>query len=134
MPQRFIENDEIKRLEEMTRARRLAMSLGHAWRWGRQSGLSLPAMMKLALKAASSDDSSFAQTVMAPNLPTLVQRGLVLGDPDSGLMPSGQAAAAIGELGSCEELIARIVREAEARLRALGAFVDASAHSTGGAA
>ncbi len=67
-----------------------------------------------------------AQTVMAPNLPTLVQRGVVEGNTESGLLPSGQAAAMIDKLESCEELIARIVSEAEARLKAVSALVAAN--------
>jgi nitronate monooxygenase len=59
---------------------------------------------------------------MAPNLPTLVMRGVVQGDPDKGLLPSGQAAAVIDRLESCEDLIARIMREANDRLAALAAL------------
>ncbi|WP_342363253.1 nitronate monooxygenase [Terrarubrum flagellatum] len=124
LPQRFIENDEIRRLEGMGLPARLAMSIAHARRWGAEAGLGMIDMIKLGLKATSAADSSFAQTVMAPNLPTLVQRGVRDGDPDNGLLPSGQAAAAIEKLESCVELIARIMREAQVsidRLTALAA-------------
>lgn len=119
LPQRFIVNDEIRRLEGMSLPARLAMSAAYARKWGRQAGLGPIGMMKLGLKALSSGENSFAQTVMAPNLPTLVQRGVVAGDPDHGLLPSGQVASLIERLESCEELIARIVREANDRLAAL---------------
>ncbi|GIL01349.1 MAG: putative 2-nitropropane dioxygenase [Alphaproteobacteria bacterium] len=121
LPQRFIENDELRRLEAMSLPARLAMSARHALSWGRQAGLGPLAMARLGLRLATSGDNSFAQTVMAPNLPVLVQRGMVEGDADHGLLPSGQVAAVIDRLESCEELIARIVREANERLRALGA-------------
>lgn len=134
LPQRFIVNQEIERLEQMSAMRRLTLSASHAWRWGRQSGLSIPAMTKLAVKAMSSDDATFAQTVMAPNLPTLVQRGLVQGDADSGLLPSGQAAAAIPALVNCDELISTIARDAEARIRALLALSGAAPQAARGAA
>ena len=119
LPQRFVENEELKRLEGMTGVNRLVASASHALRWGRESGLSYPAMAKLAWKSMTSDESNFAQTVMAPNLPTLVRRGLVEGDTRTGLLPSGQVAAAIGELESCAELIERIMTEAQGRLSAL---------------
>jgi nitronate monooxygenase len=61
---------------------------------------------------------------MAPNLPTLVQLGLVKGDPNNGLLPSGQVAAVIDQLESCEELIHRIVREASERISALPGKVE----------
>lgn len=122
LPQRFIENDEIRRLETMSLPARLAMSAAYARRWGKDAGLGPIGMAKLGLKVLSSGETSFAQTVMAPNLPTLVQRGVVRGDPDHGLLPSGQAAAMIDRLESCEKLIARIVREAKERLSALAAM------------
>lgn len=126
LPQRFIENAEIKRLESMSLPARLAMSMKYARQWGKESGLGPIAMAKLGLKVLSSGENSFAQTVMAPNLPTLVQRGVVEGNTETGLLPSGQAAAMIDKLESCEELIARIVSEAEARLRAVSALVAAN--------
>ena len=122
MPQRFIENDEIRRLEQMSLPARLAMSIGYARKWGKDAGLGPIGMARLGLKVLMSGENSFAQTVMAPNLPTLVQRGIVVGDPDHGLLPSGQVAAAIDRLESCEELIGRILREANERLDALSAL------------
>jgi NAD(P)H-dependent flavin oxidoreductase YrpB (nitropropane dioxygenase family) len=123
LPQRFIENAEIKRLENMSLPARLAMSMKYARQWGKESGLGPIAMARLGLKVMSSGENSFAQTVMAPNLPTLVQRGVVAGDADAGLLPSGQAAAMIGKLESCEDLISRIVQEAVARLTSVSALV-----------
>ncbi|MGF7005315.1 NAD(P)H-dependent flavin oxidoreductase [Aminobacter sp. BE322] len=126
LPQRFIENAEIKRLENMSLPARLAMSMKYARQWGKESGLGPIAMAKLGLKVLSSGENSFAQTVMAPNLPTLVQRGVVEGNTETGLLPSGQAAAMIDRLESCEELIARIVSEAESRIKAVSALVAAN--------
>ena len=120
LPQRFIENNRIRELEAMGMPARLAMSLRYARQWGKQAGLGPLEMARLALKAVRGDEAGFAQTVMAANLPTLVQRGVVAGDPDNGLLPSGQVAARIGELESCQDLIARIVGEAEARIAAIG--------------
>ncbi|MEO5323565.1 nitronate monooxygenase [Mesorhizobium sp. CC13] len=126
LPQRFIENAEIRRLENMSLPARLAMSMKYARQWGKESGLGPIAMAKLGLRVLSSGENSFAQTVMAPNLPTLVQRGVVEGNTETGLLPSGQAAAMIDRLESCEELIARIVGEAEARIKAVSALVAAN--------
>ncbi|MEW6645249.1 MAG: nitronate monooxygenase [Pseudomonadota bacterium] len=122
LPQRFIENDEIRRLEGMSLPAKLAMSMNYARHWGKQAGLGPVGMLKIGWKVLSSDDGSFAQTVMAPNLPMLVQRGVVKGDPDHGLLPGGQAAAVIDRLESCEELISRIMREARERLAGLAAL------------
>ncbi|MCI5074466.1 nitronate monooxygenase [Oricola sp.] len=125
LPQRFIENEEIRRLEGMSFPARLAMSMKYARQWGKEAGVGPIGMMKLGMKVLASGENSFAQTVMAPNLPTLVQRGVVKGDPVHGLLPSGQAAAMIGKLESCEELIARIMSEANERLSATSALIHA---------
>lgn len=122
LTQRFIENDEIRRLESMGLAARLKMSLEHARAQAKRNNLGPIGILQTALKLARADDGSFAQTVMAGNLPELVQRGVVSGDPDHGLLPSGQVAATINKLESCQELIARIVAEAEARIDALAAL------------
>jgi nitronate monooxygenase len=122
LPQRFVENDEIRRLEGMSMPARLAMSAKYARQYGSEAGLGMLGMARLGWKVLTSGENSFAQTVMAPNLPALVQRGVVKGDPDHGLLPGGQAVAVIDRLESCEELISRIVREANGRLSALAAL------------
>lgn len=119
MPQRMIDNPALRRIEGMNRAARLTASVRHALTWGRQNGMTLPQMAALAWRAASGEDMGFAQTVMAANAPMLIQRSIVHGDADAGVLPGGQAAAVIDRLESCEELIRRIVEEASARLDTL---------------
>ncbi len=57
--------------------------------------------------------------MMAANAPVLIQRAMVEGKPDEGVLPSGQVAANIASLPTVAELIAGIVSEAEQRLAAL---------------
>jgi len=52
---------------------------------------------------------------------------MVEGRPDEGVLPSGQVASNIDSLPSVAELIASIVGEAEARLRALSAQTTGTA-------
>lgn len=122
LPQRVIENDEIRRLEGMSRPARLIMAVRYLQQWRRETGLGLVDAARLGLRLLASGENSFEQTVMAPNLPALVQQGLVRGDPDHGLLPGGQIVAVIDRLESCKELIARIMREASERLAVLAAF------------
>ncbi len=123
LSQRFIENDELRRIEGMGRAARFTMAMKHAVKWGRENNLGLTGMARMGLKAFSSDPKSFAQAVLAPNLLEMVHRGIGQGDPDHGLLPSGQAAAMIGELESVEALITRIMDEALARIDAVSGLV-----------
>ena len=64
---------------------------------------------------------------MAANAPYLIQRAIVDGQPDEGVLPSGQAAAMIGAIESCDALIPRIVADAAARLDALALLRGATA-------
>ena len=64
---------------------------------------------------------SWAQVVMAANTPMLLKAALVDGRLESGVMASGQVVGVIDDLPSCAELIERIVAEAEAVLKDLGA-------------
>ncbi|MCW5721164.1 MAG: nitronate monooxygenase [Devosia sp.] len=130
LPQRFVENEAIRRLEGMTGFARLVASMRHAHKWGREAGMSYPKMAKLAWTSMTSDGSSFAQTVMAPNLPTLVRKGLVEGDIKTGLLPAGQVASAIGALPACADLIETIMRDATGRLAALAALSSQSSSET----
>jgi NAD(P)H-dependent flavin oxidoreductase YrpB (nitropropane dioxygenase family) len=65
------------------------------------------------------DKAKVAETLMAANAPMLIQRAMVEGRPDEGVLPSGQVAAAIPSLLSCQQLIESVAAEAEACLAAV---------------
>ncbi|MES2262790.1 MAG: nitronate monooxygenase [Pseudomonadota bacterium] len=116
MPQRMIDNPYLIELEQAGSARRLVLALGAARRWRKHTGMRWSQMIDAAAQALRGGDMSMAQTLMAANAPVLIQRAMVDGVPDEGVLPSGQAAAAIGSLESCASLIARIAADAEQRL------------------
>jgi NAD(P)H-dependent flavin oxidoreductase YrpB (nitropropane dioxygenase family) len=62
-------------------------------------------------------DRSWAQMVLAANTPMMLKAGLVEGDPDAGVLASGQVVGLIDDLPSCEELIDRVVTQAAEQLR-----------------
>jgi len=64
----------------------------------------------------------------------LIQRAMVEGRPDEGVLPSGQVAAVIGSLPSVAELIDGIVTQAQARLAALLPPASLTAASVDGVA
>jgi NAD(P)H-dependent flavin oxidoreductase YrpB (nitropropane dioxygenase family) len=53
---------------------------------------------------------------MGATAPVFIQRATVEGKPDEGVMATGQVAGRLTDLPSCEELIQRIVAEAETAL------------------
>lgn len=76
-------------------------------------------MASVFIRALREDPGALSQVVMAANQPVLLQRSMVDGQPDEGILPSGQVAAAIGELLSCHEVIEGIASEARYCLDAL---------------
>ncbi|MCH9827739.1 MAG: nitronate monooxygenase [Gammaproteobacteria bacterium] len=120
MPQRMIDNRALLALEHGGLLRRLFTALGSAWRWRAHTGMSGTQMLRTFFAALREGDSAI-QTLMAANAPMLIQRAMVEGRPDEGVLPSGQVAAVIDSLPSVADLIESIVAEAQLRLAALDA-------------
>jgi NAD(P)H-dependent flavin oxidoreductase YrpB (nitropropane dioxygenase family) len=99
----------------------LPRALANAVRFQRMSGARWSDLVREALAMRRNQELSWSQTLMAANTPMLLHASMVKGDLRSGVMAGGQVAGVIDDLPSCEELIARIVREAEAVLARLEA-------------
>jgi len=119
MRHRMIENPFINRLEQAGPIGRLRIALRSAWKWKQQTGMSLGHLFGVLRQAFKEDPGAVSQTVMAANQPVLLQRSMIDGVPDEGILPSGQVAAAIGELKSCQQVIEEIAEQAERCLDAL---------------
>jgi NAD(P)H-dependent flavin oxidoreductase YrpB (nitropropane dioxygenase family) len=65
------------------------------------------------------DKLTRTQMLMAANSPVFIQRAMVEGKPAEGILPSGQVAGVIDSLPSCEELISRIMNDADRTLSRL---------------
>ncbi|HXG27510.1 MAG TPA: nitronate monooxygenase [Nevskiales bacterium] len=128
LPQRMIDNDCLLSLERGGLLHRLFVALVSAWKWKARTGMTAAHMVKTLFGALREGDSAI-QTMMAANAPVLIQRAMVEGMPDEGVLPSGQVAAVIDSLPSVAELIQSIVVEAEQRIAALR-FPPASAGGT----
>lgn len=122
MPQRHIDNPYLLRLEAKNGLQRVLMALQCAWKWKARTGMTTTHMLRTAMRALTEDGMSIAQTIMAANAPMVIQRSIVDGRPDEGVLPSGQVAAVISELNSCAEVIGAIINEAHTRLDALAAL------------
>jgi len=118
IPQRMIDNVFLGRLERTSGLRRVLFALGSAWKYKTQTGMSSAQMLRTGIRALGQGDT-VTQTLMAANAPMIIQRAMVQGHPDEGVLPSGQVAAAIDQLPSCAELIDAIVAQAGERLQVL---------------
>lgn len=123
MPQRMIPNEYLAMLQKASPFRRLRIALKLARQWKAQTGMTSAHALKVLWQGMREDTGGLAQTVMAANAPMLLQRSMVDGLPAEGVMSAGQVAALIGQLDSCQDVIAGIVAQATERLRALAATV-----------
>ena len=126
MPQRMIPNEYLSMLERAPPWQRLGLALRLALQWKAQTGMTLAHALRVLWQGLREDAGSAAQTVMAASAPMLLQRSMVDGTPAQGVMSSGQVAALIDELQSCEQVIAGIMAQAQIRRAAL--FPAAAPH------
>src|SRR3546814_12084046 len=103
MPQRMIDNPFLLKLESGGLIHRLFVALSSAWRWRAHTGMSIAHMAKTFFAAVREGDGAI-QTMMAANAPVLIQRAMVAGRPDEGVLPSGPIGRA-----SCRERVCQYV-------------------------
>lgn len=118
LPQRMIDNPFLLHLENASPLRRVFIALANAWKWKSRTGMTVGHMFSTFVQAMRAGDP-VSQTLMAANAPVIIQRAMVEGRPDEGVLPSGQVAAVIGQLLSCREVIEGIVWQAQGRIGAL---------------
>ena len=121
LPQRMVMNETLADLEKSSRLGMLMRALQNGMKYKSQTGMSMFETVKTAWAMASKTDMTLGQTMMAGNAPMIIQKAMVEGKPDEGVLPSGQVAGIIDDLPSCEDLISSIISEAEQHLNRVGA-------------
>jgi NAD(P)H-dependent flavin oxidoreductase YrpB (nitropropane dioxygenase family) len=121
IPQRMIRNETLARLENAGRLRMLLLALGSAWQMKRLTGASVAGLLSAARRMSRDSEMTFGQSMMAAIAPVMFQRSMLAGQPQQGLLATGQVAGRLEDLPGCDELVRNIVREARERLAALGA-------------
>lgn len=119
LPQRMILNERLQAFEEASALSMLVRALVNGWRFKSHMDSSLVDIIRSAWSMARTTDLTFAQTLMAANAPMIIQKAMVEGRPEEGVLPSGQVAGLIDDLPTCEALVSRIVDEARSRLAAV---------------
>ncbi len=119
MPQRVVMNELVKRLESASAPSRLLLALRNGLAFRKTTGVSIGELLTSALKMRRNQRLTNAQTIMAANAPMLAKKGMAEGDPVGGYLPSGSIAGVIEDIPTCEELVQRIMSEAEETLKAL---------------
>ena len=122
MPQRMVMNEMLAELERAGAIKKLLIALRNGLAFRRHTGAGILQLLKSAIAMQRDDDGlTLSQAIMSANAPMIIQRAMVDGHPEQGVLPSGQVAGVISDLPDCAELIARIVAEAEECLGALAA-------------
>jgi len=116
LPQRMILNELLLEMERAGTLRKLVIALRNGLAFRKHTGASLFGLLKSALAMSRDDDMTAAQAIMSANAPMIIQKAMVEGEPAAGVLPSGQVAGVIDDLPSCEQLIQRIVTQAQQRL------------------
>jgi NAD(P)H-dependent flavin oxidoreductase YrpB (nitropropane dioxygenase family) len=119
LPQRMIRNAALDRIERSTGVGLWRRAVESGLQMKRQTGASFADLFRSARGMTSHGGLSLPQAMMAAAAPMLIQRAVVSGDADGGLMATGIVAGRIGDLPSCAELVDAIVAEAHDRIAAL---------------
>jgi NAD(P)H-dependent flavin oxidoreductase YrpB (nitropropane dioxygenase family) len=128
IPQRMLRTPLFDRIERSGPLGMWLRALEGALVMKRRTGASWGELIAAGRSMTSHGGLSFAQAMMAAAAPTLIQRAVVDGDVEHGLLATGLVAGRITELPSCAELIDSIEREARARIATLtGARASAAA-------
>jgi NAD(P)H-dependent flavin oxidoreductase YrpB (nitropropane dioxygenase family) len=120
IPQRMIRNPALAAIEQSGLLARWRRAVGGGLAMKRQTGASIGDMLKGLRGVASHGGLGLAGAMSAAAAPMLIQRAVVSGDPESGLMATGQVAARLTSRPTCRALVEEIVAEARERIAALG--------------
>jgi NAD(P)H-dependent flavin oxidoreductase YrpB (nitropropane dioxygenase family) len=92
---------------------RLLRAVRHALALRKVTRTSFWALLREGLAMKKSQELTWSQVAMGANAPMMTRASMVEGRLESGILPTGQVVGRIDELPSVEELLRRIVREAE---------------------
>jgi NAD(P)H-dependent flavin oxidoreductase YrpB (nitropropane dioxygenase family) len=119
VPHRVLRTELVEELLRSRAVGRLVRAGRNALAFQRLSGTPWRDVVTEGLAMRKSAELSLSQVVMAANTPMLLKAAMVDGRPDLGVMASGVVTGVIDDLPSCQELLDRIMAEAEATLKRL---------------
>ena len=119
IPQRMVRTALMNRIERSGTIGmwRRALEAGVAMK--QQNGASWLDMLRSARDMTAHGAMPLQQAMMAATMPMLIQKAVVDGDIEHGVMATGVVGGRIGEVPSCADLVGRIVAEAQQRVAAL---------------
>jgi NAD(P)H-dependent flavin oxidoreductase YrpB (nitropropane dioxygenase family) len=122
IPQRMILNPLLRRIEASGKTAMWLRAVEAGLEMKRQTGMGWADVLRTARSMTAHGEMPLAQAMMAAAAPMMIQRAVVSGDANNGLMATGMVAGRLADLPDCQQLIESIMAEAEARLTALAAL------------
>ncbi len=119
IPQRMVRNAMLERIERGGAFGKWGRGMAAAAAMKRATGASWGTMLSSAKGMTGHGGASLPEAMLAAAAPALLQRAVVSGDADGGLMAAGQVVGRLTDLPSCADLLAGIETEARARLAAV---------------
>ncbi|QJQ31348.1 nitronate monooxygenase [Sphingomonas lacunae] len=119
IPQRMILNPLLRRIEASGKLAMWLRAIEAGMEMKRQTGMGWGQIIGTARAMTSHGEMPIAQAMMAAAAPMMIQRAVVSGDAENGLMATGVVAGRLTDLPRCAELLAQIETDARARLAAL---------------
>jgi len=116
---RLLRNEVLSEVENAGSLSLLVSALKNAWLLKQRTGASVAELVAAARGMQRESGLSFGQALMAANSPVLIERSMIQGRPAEGVMSTGMVAGILGDLPSCDELITRMVDDAQQRLHHL---------------
>ena len=120
-PQRVVRTDLVDHLESQSWVRSLPRALRSARRFRAETGTSMGALLREGRAMKRGNELTWAQVVMAANAPVMTKAALVEGRTDVGVLPTGQVVGLLESLPPVADVVAGIMREANAVMRGWGA-------------
>lgn len=127
IPQRMVRTRLLDRIEKSGTLGMWLRALEASMAMKKQSGASWIDLIKSARGMTAHGAMPLKQAMMAATMPMLIQKAVVEGDIEHGVMATGVVGGRINETPSCQQLVDRIVDEALERLAALSALGHATA-------
>jgi len=122
IPQRMVRTRLMDRIEKSGSLGMWLRAIEAGMAMKKQTGASWIDFIKSARGMTAHGAMPLKQAMMAATMPMLIQKAVVEGDIEQGVMATGVVGGRIGEIPSCQELVDRIVAEAHERLAALAAM------------
>jgi NAD(P)H-dependent flavin oxidoreductase YrpB (nitropropane dioxygenase family) len=116
-PQRVVHTDLVDHLESQSWLRALPRALRSAYRFRRETGVTVSSLLREGRAMKEGSELSWTQVVMAANAPVMTKAALVEGRTDVGVLPTGQVVGVLESLPTVADIIGAVMGEADGLLR-----------------